>query len=899
MRTSAVAPLIATKLYLPGPRHGLVPRARLLARLDAGLGGMLTLVSAPAGSGKTTLVADWVRRLQEAGRPMAWLSLDAGDSDPARFMRYLVTAVRLILPGAGDSLLAMLDSTSTVHAPSLMAGLVNELSAGPTGGVLVLDDYHTIANLEVHEALAFLVAHLPFGFHLAIATREDPPLPLARMRARAQLSELRVADLRFTTEEAAEFLRSTMGLHLLPAEVAAIEARTEGWIAGLQLAALSMRDHADAAGFISAFTGTNRYILDYLVEEVLNAQPATVQTFLLRTSVLGKVSTSLCDAVLSGEDLPNLDGVDSQAMLRQIERANLFLTPLDMDRTWYRYHQLFADLLLSRLDAADPGLSTRIRGRAARWYAENGMLAEAIEHALLATDFPYAAGLISRSLQDLARQPRSLEALRRWLQALPEDVIRSDAQLCLDYAWVLASTGRLDGAEEYGLRVEQHLEAAGKPPESRAIEADLAVLLTFVSSARFDLDRCVAMADRALDLLPEDRYGDRASVEIFRANAYLVAERLQPALDAYAAAEQLGRAAGDTLAVTVAINNMAAVHMLTGDLHEAARAQRRALQLPDSHFVPATGMAHVGLGQVLVEWNRLDEALEHLRQGVALLEAIRDWNTNLVEGYAALARALWARGEEEAAAQAVQQAAQLAEGSDRVRITRPAEWLAVTQWLRTGDLEPARRWAERAEAAPPQLPTHQQEIETMTLARVYLATNNSARTLALLSKASERAASGGRKGRLAEILALQSLALREKHQMGEALRVLSLAISIAEPGGYLRVFLDADEPMRALLEEALKRDPAATHAAHLLSLFDASNSSTKSRLAGNLLAEPLSEREIDVLRLLVSGLSGPEIASTLMVGTSTVKTHLKNIYGKLGVHNRVQAIQRARDLMIL
>lgn len=923
--------LISTKLYVPGTRPSLVPRSRLIARLDAGLHCKLALLAAPAGSGKTTLLADWVQHLSSeregAHLPVAWLSLEEGDSEPARFLIYLVAALQHIVPSAGESILAMLTATPSIQATTLLPTLVNDLAASQAGGVLVLDDYHTITSVEIHEALASLLDHLPPGFHLVLATREDPPLPLARMRALGQLSEIRVADLRFTPEEAAEFLHASMGLDLSSDEIAAIESRTEGWIAGLQLAALSMqvqRDPQARAAFIQAFSGSHRFVLDYLAEEVLNRLPPDLHTFLLKTSVLDRMCGPLCDALLIGDgDRGDSASARAQGTLEYLDRANLFLLPLDSERHWYRYHQLFRDLLRARLKEEDPAAVPELNRRAAVWYEESGFREQAIEHALAGADYDRAARLTGEGLRGLDRMPVHLKRLYAWFEALPPGYLRSNPRVALDYGWMMTALGRqqeartyIEVAEEMLIRERASSEAEEAFEQVRQVDSMLgeaAAASASLASQQGDLQATIDASERALKLLPAENLSRRAAVYFYLATAYQMRGDLTEAARNYAEAEKYSRHRGDNYITLLVIVQHAGAELAAGRLHEATRACLRALDLPGVEHTPFSGIAQVVLGLVLSEWNELEQAVEHLEKGIALQEPIRDWNTNMTAAHAELARIKQTLGDSKGALAEIEKAEELASRSGRPGIAGPAEWARVRYFLAAGDqagLAAAGRWADGFRLRSAGLPTYRREAEAILVSRVRIAQGLLTEALRTLAGLREEAAAGGRNGRLLEILVLQAMALARLGDSRHAMATIGEALALAEPGGYVRLFLDEGPLMAGLLSEAFKRGIARESVLRLMPHIEAavkapseapgpaSESRKAKRIAGGLI-EPLTEREQQVLRLLVDGLSGPEIASILVVGESTIKTHLKNIYGKLGVHSRDQALLRARELNLL
>jgi LuxR family maltose regulon positive regulatory protein len=903
--------IVGTKLFIPRARPGLVSRERLTRRLDDGLSGSVTLVSAPAGFGKTTLLAGWLRDKQSAGYAVAWLSLEQGDSDPARFLRYLVAALRTWALDLGADVLPLLDSPQPPPPAALLPGLVNELLAQPGNCILVLDDYHVIENPAVHEALIFLVDHLPPHLHLAITSREDPPLPLARLRARGQLCELRVADLRFTHEEAAAFLRDGMGIDLSPEQLAALESRTEGWIAGLQLAALSMRDEADIEGFIAAFTGRNRYILDYLLQEVLDRLPPQTRQFLLDTSILDRLSAPLCAAV-AGEpgDDPGQGVQRAQAMLDYLERANLFLTPLDAERRWYRYHQLFADLLRAHLTAEDPERLRTLHSAAAAWFETNSMVMEAIEHALAGRDFERAAHLVAWTFGQMAAVPRELRTVLRWFEQLPPDMIRARPDLAVDNAGAFIAAGRLDEGESLLRVAEQALEAGPANPddersrvEHRTLVGIAAAGATLLASRRGDAAQAVLASQRALAHLPADDTSWRAATLTYLADAYLSAGATEAARESLVEAEKICRESGDELYTMLALNSLATIHIAQGQLSMAVAGYEQALQLPRVHALPHLGLVHVGLGQVLTERNELDRAADTLMRGITQLAPMSGLNTNIVTGYAELARVRRAQGDRDAALAALRQAEEIAAASQRPSLSLPAEWARLRHLLAVGDVEEAGRLADQAYANLEKMSPHRREPGLLTIVRVRLAQGRTDDALNMLEALRERAERAERKGTLIEVNVLQALALQQKGDGTRAVQALLASLEPAEPEGYVRVFLDEGEPLRLLLEEARKH-AAGRYARTLLAHFPPAEGASHSAPAATSrgahpLAEPLTSRERDVLRLLASGLSGPEIASALVMTQNTVKTHLKNLYGKLGAHGRDQALRRARDLDLL
>ena len=542
------APILATKLYIPPPRPKIVPRPRLIERLNEGMHCKLTLISAPAGFGKTTLVSEWIAR---CGRPAAWLSLDERDNDPARFISYLVKALQTIQAGIGEGLLAALQSPQPLQIETILTTLLNEISTIPENFLLVLDDYHSIDSQPVDHSLAFLIEHQPPQMHLLIATREDPDLPLARLRARGQCTELRVADLRFTPAEAAEFLNRVMGLDLSEVDVAALEARTEGWIAGLQLAAISMRGHKDAAGFIQSFTGSHRFVMDYLLEEVLQQQPESIQTFLLRTSILDRMCGPLCDAVLPDPSIPG------QATLEYLERANLFIVPQDNERRWYRYHHLFGDLLRKRLgQSLTPGGIAELHIHASEWYEYNDLMLEAFRHAAAANDIERAVRLMESRKMPLHLRGVAT-AILGWLESLPKTLLDARPALWWKQAAMLLIIGQPMGVEEKLQAIEAALASTGLPgagmdESSRDLIGKIAAARANVAQAQAQPETTLVQARRALEYLHPNDLNNRSMAIRSMGFAYYLQEDLAAAGRAYAEALSLGQASEDIINILLA-----------------------------------------------------------------------------------------------------------------------------------------------------------------------------------------------------------------------------------------------------------------------------------------------------------------------------------------------------------
>jgi LuxR family maltose regulon positive regulatory protein len=906
--------LLETKLYVPRSRRGLVLRPRLSERLDRGAASKLVLVSAPAGFGKTTLLTEWLaaRPAALAGeRPTAWLSLDRGDNDPASFWAYVIAALRTVASGVGESALALLDAPRPPPIETVLTTLLNDLGAATGEIVLVFDDYHVIEARDVQDGMAFLLDHLPPWLHVVIASRTDPALPLARLRARGELAEIRAAELRFTADEAAAYLNETMGLQLTARDVAALEGRTEGWIAALQLAALSMQGRDDVAGFIAGFAGDDRYVVDYLAEEVLARQPDRVQAFLLQTSVLSRLSGPLCDAV-TGQG-------GGKAMLEALDRGNLFLVSLDDRRRWYRYHHLFADVLQARLLDEQPGQVPDLHRRASEWYEQNGELSEAVRHALAAGDFERAAGLVELALLAM-RRTRQETRLRGWLEVLPDQVVQVRPVLSAYFAGVLLMGGELEGVEDRLRDAERWLEpATGDSKEPRVPPAEMvvadeeeyrrlpAVIETYragLALARGDAPGTVRHAQRAIELALEDDQLCRASAAALLGLVYWGSGDLEAGHRGYSACVDGLRRAGfvaDILGCSIAL---ADIRSTQGRLGEALRTFEQALQLAGEQGGPVlrgTADMYVGMSEIACERDDLHAARQLLQRSQELGEHT-GLPQNRYRWRVAMARVAQAEGNLADALGLLDEAEQLYV-SDFFPDVRPVPALRARVWIAQGRLGEALGWAREQGLSVDDDLSYLREFEHITLARLLLArdqaegakrsAHEAARLLERLQLAAE---AGGRTGCVIEILVLRALAHQALGDSPAALGFLDRAVTLAEPEGYVRVFADEAPPMTSLLRAAAKQEPQRDYVRLLLAA--ASGTEHNGRVEQALI-EPLSQRELDVLRLLSSELDGPAIARELMVSLNTMRTHTKNIYAKLGVTNRRAAVRRAAELNLL
>jgi LuxR family maltose regulon positive regulatory protein len=887
--------LLATKLHVPPAPPHLVPRQRLLAQVNDGLSRRLTLISAPAGFGKTTLLSEW--RASSTGQrwPLTWLSLDESDSDPARFLTYLVAGLQQIDPAIGHATQAMLQNPQPPPHEVLLTALINDVANVAAPFALVLDDYHVIDSPAVHQQLAFLLDHQPPQLRVIILTREDPPLPLSRLRARDQVAEIRQADLQFTLAETTAFLRQAARLELDRNDVTALQQRTEGWIAGLQLLALSLRGNADVRQLIQSFTGSDRYILDYLVDEVFQRQRPDVQDFLLKTSILDRLSASLCDAVV--------DRDDSHSLLLSLEHANLFIIPLDPAREWYRYHRLFVDLLQHRLRLETPQAEPQLHQRASRWYADHGFPAEAIQHALAAADWARAAELMSIAYGDLLKRGETMTLLN-WYGALPPDFVQSRSRLCIEYSWPLIFAARLDEAESC-LRHAERL-AQNDP----TLLGPILTAQAYVARTRGDGRRTFDLSQRALSLLAPDDDESRSVVAMNLGMAYWYAGHLDGAQKMLSDARDAAWRSGNHYAAATAQIFLCRIVAAHGQLHQAAVAYRQVIA--ECGPSPMAALAQVDLARLLYEWNDLEAAAQQAQHSVELSR--RSGNAEMVPAsYQTLALIKQAQGDAAAARTALQESMRLVE---QPGLSPSAHWhaLAYHALIALRSHDPAL-CAYLIDQYPPldQVDTlHDYLMLSSAYAQWLLMQDQRAACADLLAARYERADRGGVQQALVQTRALQALAAAT-HE--EALSYLNEALTLAEPEGYVRTFLDLGEPMRLLIADCrlrsapvgLKTEESGElldYIDHLLAAFGQIATAElpsirNQKSAVKNLVDPLTERELEILRLLPTELSTRELAEQLVVSINTIKTQLKSIYAKLGVHSREEAVEKARALNLL
>jgi len=908
-------PTLVTKLYIPPPRAKVVLRPRLLEKLNDGLHRRLTLISAPAGFGKTTLVSEWVAG---CGRSAAWLSLDEGENDPTRFLAYLIAALQTIASDIGEGLLGVLQSPQPPPTEAILTALLNEIATITDNFVLVLDDYHVIDSKPIDQVLTFLLEHLPPKMHLVITTREDPQLPLARLRARGQLTELRAADLRFTPAEAAEFLKGVMGLDLSAQDIALLESRTEGWIAGLQLAAISMQGRADTASFIEAFTGSHRFVLDYLVEEVLQRQPESARSFLLQTAILDRLSGPLCNAVTERED--------SGRMLDALERSNLFVVSLDDKRHWYRYHHLFAEVLQARSLEEHPDQVAELHRRASAWYEQNALPFEAIRHAFAAEDLERAAGLVELAARAMLAN-RQEERFIGWLKALPDELVKIRPVLNVYYALAVVAIdlgvaeARLEDAERL---LDSRAHMSDQPgsqsalmvivdeEEFRSLPGIIAITRAYHAGALGDVLGSVRYASKALDTLPEGEHFWRGAAAALLGLAYWTRGELEAAHKFYSDGMASLRMSGDITQSNSGAFILADIRTAQGRLREVARLYEQALHLAAGKggvMLPGTADLYVGMSELRREQGDLESAVRYLLKSKEL-GSYNGLATNRYRWYVAMARIKEAQGDFGGALGLLDEAERLYIPSPDPYV-RPIAALKARVWVGQGRLTEALEWAREAGLSFDDELSYLREFEHITLARVLIAQYKSDRVnsairqaMSLLERLLSAAEEGGRKGSVIEILVLQALAHQAQDNVPAALDPLARTLTLAESEGYVRMFVDEGRPMATLMEKMARQGNVHVQAylRKLLATFDSLNGAreTPGQAAGDeRLLDPLSERELEVLRLIAQGLSNREISKRLFRALSTIKGHNQTIFEKLQVQSRTEAVARARELELL
>jgi len=906
------APILVTKLYIPPPRPEIVKRTGLVERLSSGLERKMTLLSAPAGFGKTTLVSHWLESLPvssaEKHHPIrtAWLSLDADDNDPVRFLSYLTSALRQVEdldPAFGQDVLSMLQSPQPPPPATVLISLINELADIPGKIILVLDDYHLIEADSIHQGLVYLLDNLPPQLHLVVATRQDPQLSLGRLRGRDQVTELRAADLRSSESEAAEFLNTIMGLNLSAGDIKELESRTEGWIAGLQLAAISMRGRKDPKDFIRSFTGGQRLVMDFLIEEVLEQQEENIQSFLLQTAILNRMTGSLCDTLTNREN--------SREILGILDRANLFIVPLDEDQYWYRYHHLFADLLRQRLISHNRGLINELHARAAKWYEDNDDLSEAVHHALVGKDTKSAIRLIEKgSLTALGNS--NFRFVLDSVDLLPESALQNAHWLFIYHTWALLLSGQVKFASPRLGDTEWLLASIPESDEIQKHEmvGNIAGLKMISAGWQRDYENMPEFADQVRENLPDNNW-IRGYTAMMMGGFFWGNGDLDSAINAYTESALVGKSSGNkTVAVSGACNHAHSLE-LAGHLQQAFMLFQDTFKIAeqDGRVLPVAGYIHKEIARVTYEWNDLDQAGHHLREGNKLCQLMADGRAEKI-GHCLLAKVQLAEGDYDNVRRSIRNAEETVLNSDVAFDLRGGEYPQVRLWLKEKNINELERWLEGNPTTIEEVSHFKTKLTFSMHARVLIALYREHQDETYISKAFEileslleLAKNNGWGSKVIEVLALQALAFQEYDDTEQALSKLERALLLAESEGFIRTFVDEGPPIASLLYQALERGIVPEYVQRLLAAFPGEGPDTATgsihQTDQSGLVEPLSEREIEVLQLLAKGLTNQVIAERLVVSPHTVKTHTRNIYSKLAVNNRTQAIERARTLGIL
>jgi LuxR family maltose regulon positive regulatory protein len=866
--------------------------------MDEGFERKLTLISAPAGFGKTTLLVDWVHKKKIKA---TWLSLDKGDNDPVLFLTYIILGLQTLKAGTGNAALTMLQSPQPPAIESILINLINDVIHIPEHIAFILYDNHLVNDKQIHEMVAFLLENLPEQIHIIIATRSDPPILIARLRSQNQLTEVRATDLSFTADETANLFSKSLNLKLSAKEIHLLETRTEGWIAGLQLAALSLQGRKDPASFLQRFKGDNRYIADYLTEEILNRQPEHLRRFMLQTSILERLSDSLCDAVTQQEN--------SKEMLSALEKANLFVIPLDDERCWYRYHHLFADLLKKRLRMQQGDLVSELHVRASQWFSKNGFKNEAVDHALVAKDYTQAAQLIEEIAEidwDRSRQSRLLQ----WLKNLPEQQIEANPKLCIFYARELFKSGHLDDAEMRLQAAEQLLESTSiSDPNKKELQGRIAVIRAYVSARVGDVPRIIHFANQALKLLPQSdlMWRSVAATTLGFGYGWAGAGDLIKAHRAFSEAMEISEKAGNIYYHIFSASCLGTIMMLRGKLKEAKNICQKALNLAIENGIDQTGIGgslYSNLGMICCEWNDLDEGMRLVNKGIELSEQGRD-PVILASCQISLMRALLYRMDFAGAFKVLK----MLNESESEFVLPP--WITNTIsafnayfWLGSGNLNAAKQWVKERKLSIDDTLENLRGIEYLAFADILIAQKRLDEAARLSQRLFEMAQAGDSVYMMIMIRLFRALIFKAQKDKAQALDELKSALALAEPGGFINIIISRGKPIADMLEEIVegkKHDPkdakagfSLSYSKKLLSVFKAV---TPPKIEG--LMDPLSERELEVLHLIAAGLSNREIADKLFISLNTVKTHTKNINSKLNVNSRIKAAARAKEMGLL
>lgn len=893
--------LLQTKLYIPPARSGLIPRPRLNEKLNAGLNGRLTLVSAPAGFGKTTLVTEWLSQFAGHSSQIAWYSLDKDDNDLHRFFSYVAAALQQI-DQIGRSLSSALQAPQPVSAKTLATALIHDGTAVNNPFILVLDDFHLITMPAIHEALLFLIEHMPPQMHLALISRDVPNLPLARLRVRGQMTEIGEADLRFTADEATQFLNQAMGLNLSTSDIATLEARTEGWVAGLQLAAVALSSHGvtpgdDVQAFITSFAGDDQYVFDYLVEEILTPLPTETETFLLQTSILERMCGELCDALTGRQD--------GQAMLANLQQTNLLVIPLDNKRHWYRYHQLFSDFLRHRLRQTQPDRVRQLHQQATDWYGRHGFTDEAIHHALAAADLTTAAELITAAGWPMLMRGE-IPTLRRLLGALPHDFLISQPDLVsLDVAAQFVAGVPINATDMIEAELAQALNVismTAMPEDQRDyLTGQMLGHRAFIALNAGDIDAGLILCHQALEYAAADDFL-LGYIKLGLGIVHRFTGHVEQALQALTESITHSQKVGSTLLTLTGMSNLAELHEVHGELSQAEAVYKQALASARGEGgqpIPVTSIAYLGLAKVLRERNELETAVQYLDQAIAL-SRLGELAGILIDSLITLALVRRAQQDWPAAAIALDEAeAIVASTGDPTNMMRIGAFQARLQ-LAQGDEQAPARWAQTYGLTIHDDLEESLEIEHLTLVRILIAAQQPDVALHLLDRLRQQMESAGRRARVIESLVLEALAHQLKGDEVKALTTIERALILAAPEGYVRTFADEGQPVATLLTRLeANRGQMTQFARQLQQTITAEINSLPSVSTPQPLPDPLKAREIQILKLIAAGLSNKEIAAELYLTVGTVKSYTHQLYGKLSVRRRTEAVERARELGIL
>ena len=896
--------ILQTKLNIPFRHPDLVPRSRLCQKIENGIqrGYRLTLVSAPAGFGKSSLLADWADFSEVK---TAWLSLGNGEDDLTAFWNYAVAAIRKVLPGFAENILAGLQASPPIPVKNILPDLINELSMNTETLALVLDDYHLISQKEIHESLAFVLNNQPNQFHLVLSSRTDPPLALARLRARSILTELRADDLRFTQEEAETFLNQIKNLQLSVGDIENINQRSEGWITGLQLSSLSMQGREDKDSFIKDFSGSNRYILDYLFEEVLSKQTRELQDFLLKTSILEQFCADLCKE-LTGEP-------DSQVILEQMERQNLFVIPLDTKRKWFRYHHLFADILKKHLSLTQTEIIPELHKKASSWFEKQGEIYLAIRHALASADHNKVASLLDLPGTKLMEE-YGLKTLLNWLDLLPDELVRSRINLCMAYAWSYLATSRGAEVENYleqvekllGFRVNEAEKVLSQTTSTRYLAAEILIIRANAAFSQSKLELILLHSQTAqqyIQSLNQKNISEEYSI-LMGLNSFNIAlahefmGNLNKAAEQFAISIEHNYKVNNLNLLPIAISHLSKVYQDQGKLIQAVETYKQAIQTQSLNISPLSSIAHTGLGHAYYEFNQLEKAEQSFRKG---LELALQWNywESVTSSYFGLSKIACTKQDWE-------KSQTLLEELDALLPELEAPWgktvLAAHQALsdiQQNNVQKLISWLEKTDLNSESEVFYLRATEFGILARVYISLGKTQDAENLLQRFCKTAEQNGWMGYLIECLILQASACQLKKENKNAMQHLKKALDLAEPRGYLRVFLDEGAPMLQMLGSLLQQNFKPEYIGKILSAAAIKETKSSHNNSEMNLIEALTSREEEVLEQIANGASNQEIALALSIALGTVKNHLKNIYAKLNVNSRTQALSRARELGLL